>query len=234
MEGPKENIQPKQEVVYINKAFQIFKPERTYPELRGTNNQRVGYGSNVILEIDQDAGKTKIPFRFYTQRGTASRTNVITPFNPELGVNVDMRDLSKYLRKEKVLSLKDEDKEAPKDIFHPLAPGSLHVDGRTTEVMKNPETGEQELPKDSSLNSLRLVLKFPNGISLESSPEIPQIFKNRMDFYKFYPTDFGKLAGMTTEEIIKEKNAFFEGLFLFLPDDPQLLSQINATFALLH
>lgn len=157
----------------------------------------------------------------------------MTPFDPEIGYQIDSEDLKLDSRQRKTERLKN---ELEKVIDFSKAPLFLNIQAHDTtlnELGLNEEDEAVRLRYKFSeemldlLNRLRVLVSFPEGLYAARSWKT-RLSLGGIDFRFFYPGDSGPLP------IKSESFGLFEGFHLFLPSDPEKLSQIRARFVMVE
>lgn len=206
--------------------------------------------NGVPVELQIQVG-VRIPFFIKASRSNASKLWSLTPFDPEIGYQIDQRDLTLGGRKKKLEDLMS--LEEVKLVALPKAPLWLQIDSadrnNLIKVLRSKaggESKEDEVPQEilNLLKKIRVEASFPNG-QFVSEPLLDLPFKDylgldvMLDFNSFYPEDTGPLPttghlptreqydGSYVADILCEK-----GLAIHLPDAPEKLSQVVMSFFL--
>lgn len=243
MDNIPEKEQPKPErVVSLGEEFQPFDPRYLKREYRREIPRE--FRSEIVLNTENGL-KIHIDINTYGLKRIKGRA--ITPFEPELGYQIDSEDLKLESRLAKIERLKT---QLEQDIDFVKAPLLLSIYMSDSDYTLLYEWGlnkeqiaeyRKEIPK--LLRKLRILISFPTSRFEARANENQHL--NITDWSLFYPIDSGPLP--TSEppiplarklEIpeIGESFPFIldigEGFSLFLPSDLQKLAQIRARFVL--
>ena len=227
MDNITEQEQPKPErVIQLGQEFQPFDPKYAKPgrsSFVGINN----FISQVKLNLGNDLN---IPFDVNTSGSKSRKIVAITPFDPEVGYQIDSEDLKLETRLQKIERLKE---ELNKNIDFQKAPLSLNVSCDSYTLNKlGLNIGEGYSSSKFSqemltiLRKLRLYAFFPKG-RFETRPWEISLGLGEIRFNSYYPIDTGPLPALEHTE----RNVH-EGFYLFLPSDPEKLAQIRARFVM--
>jgi len=221
--------------IQLNETFRPF-------ETKGVIRDEEGLHSKLVLSCDEVP-----PFSLKAQVQTVKNPTSlfgVTPFNPGAGYQITERDTSFQTRKEKVVDLtqkggKDIADVAPLWLTFYSSGEALERAGIVTKRMRVWDGGSQEAPYFTAktpeyykfLKSLRIKLSFPSGNIYESKPAESAFQPNReilhLRFAYFYPTETGPLpylSALDTGTLPRH-----EGLEIFLPDNVEKLSRIEAS-----
>lgn len=212
MDSITETEQPKPErIVKLGEEFQPFDPSYVTVEVDKNITDNVNKFRSLI---QLDLGDKKIPFMIYTSPSLVSWGKSITPFNTELGYQIDSQDLNLEDRTQKYKRLMGKMTEK---MYYQEAPLYLEIE---SEVQIS-EARDLDL-----LSRLRAYFLFP-GSRVEGKPEESLSKSPRIHINNFYPIETGPLP-----ENKRLWRILDEGFFLFLPSDPEKLAQIRARFVL--
>ena len=241
MDNIPEREQPKPErVIQLNQEFHPFDPKYTVDRKpyfpRSPQSQSIE--SSIQLNLEGANFPLRIEASNYSNPLFNHWGQVMTPFDPELGYQIDYDDLNLATRREKINRL-----GAPK-LFETIDPKKapylfemFTIGKHLNEVGLNKKRGVDkfEFPKDTKdlLRKLRLHVFFPK-LKFEGKISEYDIENGWINFSHFYPADSGPLAEGKYEDIGDEEWFTQESLFLFLPSDPEKLAQIRARFVLVE
>lgn len=180
----------------------------------------------VVLSIEN---KDKISFTIQASSSHTQKMRAITPFNPELGYQIDSQDMELETRMAKIKNLRE---DLERQIEFEKAPFFLSIVGRIQEINAG-QADEENINSEFStelletIRRLRILVSFPQG-RYEARPWELTLKINCIWFHDFYPVDAGHLPTSATHRLGLED----EGFALFLPNDPEELSQIKVMFVL--
>ena len=221
--------------IQLNETFRLF-------ETKGVIRDEDGLHSKLVLSCDEVP-----PFSLKARvRTVKNPTSLfwITPFDPRAGYQITEGDTSFQTRKEKVVDLiqkggKDIADVAPLWLTFYSSGEDLERAGIATKRMRVWDGGSQEAPYFTAktpeyykfLESLRIKLSFPSGKIYESRPDKSAFQTNReilhLRFAYFYPTETGPLPTLSAHDTGTMPR--HEGLEIFLPDNVEELSKIEAS-----
>ena len=215
MDNIPEREQPKQErIVSLGEEFKPFQLDRTEIIKR-----KIGYDFNSLLKLNIKDG-LQFDFRFLSMSDRGLKAMGITPFDPELGYQIDSDDLTLDTRIKKFRNLMDTgdyiDFSKASNVIvvmHLLSRDDIPISHSMLDLLKK----------------LRLYVFFPTSRYeskywdnyLEPSTDAKGPWLSH-----FYPLDTGPLP---TDIIQPYMNS---GLKLYVPADLEKLSQIRARFVL--
>lgn len=243
---------PKIKTVHFDEEFAPFlftkKSEEMSREKREAYRNSLSNGIPIQLKIQNGI---EIPFFIKASRSNTSKLWSLTPFNPDAGYQIDKRDLTFEERKQKLRGLMSLGEG--KLVALPEAPLWLTIDPVKRDALINVlcnntggESKKDEIPQETLdlLKKIRVEASFPNG-QFVSEPSLDLPWKDdlgldvMLDFNSFYPEDTGPLPttghlptreqydGSYVADILCEK-----GIAIYLPDDPEKLSQVVMSFFL--
>ena len=217
MDNSKEikELQPKPErVITLGEEFHPFDPAENQIEKGEAFRDVNQLSSRIILFAGTNL---KFPLRIIAFPGISPKTHAITPFDPEVGYQITYEDLNWQSRIKKLERLSREKLGE----FIEFSKAPLYL-----KVTDFPFKWTSSVPEERAiLDSLRLFVWFPKG-SFEGKPHTTNVPDS--SFAMFYPQDTGPLP---MEDISIHLKA---GFYLFLPSDPEKLSQIRAMFVLVE
>ena len=237
---PEATEQPKPErTVSLGEEFHPFDPKYTVyrPEIRGSYEE-IPIKSPIQLNLEGTNFPLEIEASSHSDRLFNNWGMCITPFDPELGYQIDSDDLNLATRRKKLKRLGDKLLETINSEKAPYLFQMSAIERNLNKVGLNKkraeDTYEYEFPKDTIdlLRRLRLHVFFPK---LRFEGKIDELFikDGSIHFFDFYPADTGPLP-VGDEEIDVEGWLIRDGLFLALPSDPEKLAQIRARFVLVE
>lgn len=231
----KESQQKPERIIVLGQEFYPFDLSHINSRI---NKDRIPgrltreFYSKIKLEVDD----LKIPIWFTTNAKIGSKVWTITPFDPDVGSNITYEDLDLQSRLEKIRRLR---KELAKESFDSnRASSELKIATYADELNKNGLNIRQEKPilrwnfpeeMLATLSRLRVKTSFP---TMSLGAKISEISLNLgdIDFHPFYPLDTGPLP--VRKDIFDA--GIMEGFSVFLPDDPEKLSQMRTRFILVE
>lgn len=217
MDNIQEREQPKPErAVSLDQDFDLFDPR--YTEKNRGRYEVDRFDSSIKLNIDNLQINFNIDAHVFRAN---SKGYTITPFDPELGYQINSEDYNIESRKQK---MEREKKEFNKQVDFSKAPLTLQL--MSKENQSNEEViGNQE--NSGLLKKLRLVILFPEEKdSYEArAHELSLELHNKIELISFYPQS----KPLPYKGIGPQ---FLEGFKIALPSDPEKLSQIRARFLL--
>ena len=175
--------------------------------------------SHIILNLEDNL---EIPFDIYAIPSRTNKANAITPFNQQLGYQIDPDDLNIDMRVIKHESL------VKKGDHIDFSKAPNYIEFRNLFSNINVPISQTML---NLFKTIRLYAFFPTS-KYESKPN-ERLLKTLSElkgllFNSFYPVDVVPLPkGNIPPSLI-----LHEGLNLYVPSDPEKLSQIRATFVL--
>lgn len=231
MDPNPEQEQQLKVVRHLNEEFDLFGSSHGI----GKFKDHLGiesFHSSIYLDLEG----VKVPLDLYTVGAECPRVNAFTPFNPELGYQIDSDDLQLETRIKKLQRADREQRidfsKAP--IFIHIGTDSfyLHKHGLNTKL-KDPLLHLYKFPKEmlDSLRRLRVLVFFPTQ-HFEARPEEIQLGWGGISFDDFYPIDLGPLPTAKPEAFLGRLK-LREGLKLFVPSDFEKLKQIRVKFVLI-
>jgi len=222
-----EQEQPKQErLITLGEEFSLFDPKYTNEDFNPNLNVDQ-FRSQIKLNVEE----VNIPITNYAVPSRSPKGQSITPFNPELGYQIDSEDLTLESRIAKMRRL---DKELRQNIDFAKAPLNIDILSPNYALhelglnRKNQMAGYTSSQKMLDLSRrLRVVVIFPKS-RFEAFPWETSLFLGEVQFRLFYPIDSGPLPISKTYSISGPQ----EGFSLYVPSDQEKLAQIRAKFVL--
>lgn len=230
----KESLEQERNI-QLDETFRPF-------ETKGVIRDEEGLHSKLVLSCDE-VPPFSLKARVRTVKNPTSLFGV-TPFDPGVGYQITEGDTSFQTRKEKIIDLtqkggKDIVDVAPLWLTFYSSGEDLERASIVTKRMRVWDGGSQEAPYFTAKNpeyykfleSLRIKLSFPSGKIYESKPDKSAFQPNRemlnLRFAYFYPTETGPLPTLSTHDTGTMPR--HEGLEIFLPDNVEELSKIEAS-----
>jgi hypothetical protein len=201
------------ETVTIGDKFKPFDPDYVTIE---DHIRFPSFSRYIDLYSPDELPKSR--FLIYASNIWHDNTQVITPFNPDEGYQIDSNDFSIELRKEKLSKLKAKDTPSS-----PLVLGIQYCPNKTFNLLSVPDY-------EAVFKSLRVLIDFQNGIKLEGKHDKFILQGGELSFSEeFYPTDTGELS---VDKTLEDMGLMTRGLQIALPSDLELLSTIDGKFIL--
>ena len=142
----------------------------------------------------------------------------ITPFNPEIGYQIDSEDLNQESRRKKTLrQLEELEKLIDYDQAFVLSIECLDLEEKTL------------------YEKLRVLVRFPSGFYEAKSNTFYDDNTGKpvaVAFGQFYPVDAGPLPGVFLESDRVLLGRKWSGFWIYLPNDLEKLKQIRMQFVL--
>lgn len=227
-----------QEIIHLNQVFNLFEPELTsssIQEMFHLNTEM--YRSKRTLNTRELL--PNFPIEVVTIPSKGRKGSVITPFNPELGYQIDNNDFNIDARLKK-----HRDNKTTFDEFVDFSQASLWLQIRKAEenVLIKPvkrfsfnmehKSREYKPEYKPILGKMRLQVFFPN-LSFEAAPYLGvKDGYPELNFHRFYPLDTGPLV----PKELTDFSSFMlsEGLEILVPSDKEKLAQIRGRFVFIN
>lgn len=233
MDNIPEREQPKPErIVSLGEDFSLFDPE--YTILSRSQNEVTIFKSPIKLNLENNL---QTPLNIHALTSPTYKGESITPFDPELGYQIDSEDLKLETRVQKMKRLHDVLNRKIDFSKAPLYLAIYKYDFDSTYRLNLNEESKRDSVVAENLFSqemfdllkrLRALVSFPEGKgAFEAKSSLKELEHGSIMFDNFYPIDSGPLP--TPAE---DAGIIREGFNLFLPSDPGKLSQIKARFVL--
>lgn len=224
MDNISEREQPKPErVIHLGEEFHPFDPKYTIDvkptDIKPTSIKQTGIKSSIQLNLEGKNFPIKITAikdkrnEFFNEWG-----NVMTPFDPGLGYQIDSDDLLSFeTRRQKTIRLKP---KLTEHIDSEKTPYFFRINSRRT--VKDTTDLLRRLRLHVFFPELRFEAAIPKSL-IEGGPIIEggHIIEDSPLFYMFYPADTGPLPEAGHTELNDQMPFLREGFLLYVPSDPK-------------
>jgi len=230
MDNIPEREQPKPErEISLGQDFSLFDPKHTIKSR--SQNEVTIFKSPIRLNLENNL---ETPLNIHASTSPTYKGESITPFDPELGYQIDSEDLKLETRIQKMKRLHD---TLNRKIDFSKAPlylaiykhefDSTYRLGLNEESKRNSVLAGNLFPQEmfDLLKRLRVLVSFPEGKgAFEAKSSLRELGHGSISFDNFYPVDSGPLPVDNDLRL----GVLHEGFLLVLPSDPEKLAQIKA------